>query len=130
MLNINQTARERKLVSVRRTDPVVCLACGRRVARQSRQQRYCSQRCRQKAAHALKNGPRYPSSAHSTNPPKKTNKLNGLQRAKSRSSPRIVAPPEVIEAECFAPHSWMPHISSEGVLIETASLRPRLVVSP
>jgi hypothetical protein len=30
---------------------------------------------------------------------------------------------EVIEAECFGPHSWQPSISSDGVKIEIARLR-------
>jgi len=45
----------------RRDAPVTCDACGRRVARKSRQQKFCSDRCRQfasrenKARTAIKN---------------------------------------------------------------------------
>src|SRR5215467_6203287 len=81
----------------RRDTPVTCEACGRRVARKSRQQKFCSDNCRQfaqrenrasqlEARTAIKNsvlGPRY-RTCHE--PPKSANKINGLQGAKSGSS--------------------------------------------
>jgi hypothetical protein len=138
MVNINQTARERKLVSIRRTDPVVCPACGRRVIRRARAQRFCSTKCRMRSHRAEqvrngglnKNGAPIGDIRRVTPPPKNISKLKLLQRAESQSTRRIFGPRYIIEAECFAPHSWTPRISSEGVMVETASLRPRLVVSP
>jgi endogenous inhibitor of DNA gyrase (YacG/DUF329 family) len=76
----------------RRDAPVACEACGRRVARKSRQQKFCSDRCRQfalrenKARTAIKNAPGYQDSAPVTNPQFLSNKNNELQRAKSGSS--------------------------------------------
>jgi|SRR6516162_3370419 len=69
-----------------------CGACGRRVARKSRQQRYCSDRCRDyarrenKARTAIKNSVGYQDSGQPTNPLFLSSKNNGLQGAKSRSS--------------------------------------------
>jgi hypothetical protein len=81
----------------RRDAPVICSACGRKVARKSRQQRYCSDRCRVysqrenarsqiNARTAIKNPVVGHDSGSVTNPPKKLCENNGLQRAKSGSS--------------------------------------------
>jgi endogenous inhibitor of DNA gyrase (YacG/DUF329 family) len=75
-----------------RLAPVKCGACGRSVARKSRQQRFCSDRCRQyalrenKARTAIKNPARYQASGPVTNPLFLSNKNNGLQGQKSRFS--------------------------------------------
>jgi hypothetical protein len=75
-----------------RFEVVSCQACGRRVARKSRQQRYCTDRCRQyalrenKARTAIKNAPGYPGSGTVTNPHFLSNKNNELREAKSGSS--------------------------------------------
>jgi hypothetical protein len=138
MDQINRHARERNIVSLRRTDPVVCPVCGRRVLRRARAQRFCSTKCRMRShrAEQVRNGERNKNGApigdtrRVTIPLKNISKVKLLQRAESQSIRRIFGPPHIIEAECFASHSWEPRISSEGVLIETASLRPRLVVSP
>jgi endogenous inhibitor of DNA gyrase (YacG/DUF329 family) len=72
--------------------PVKCAACGRSVARKSRQQRYCSDRCRQfalrenKARTGVKTVSGYQDSAPVTNPLFLSHKNNGLQPAKSGSS--------------------------------------------
>ena len=69
-----------------------CGACGRRVARKSRQQRYCSDRCRDyarrenKARTAIKNSVGYQDSGRPTNPLFLSNKNNELQRQKTGSS--------------------------------------------
>src|SRR5262249_6980549 len=60
-----------------RFEIVNCQACGRRVARKSRQQRYCGDRCRQ---HALRENKAV------TNPHFLSNKNNELRGAKSGSS--------------------------------------------
>jgi endogenous inhibitor of DNA gyrase (YacG/DUF329 family) len=75
-----------------RFESLSCGACGRRVKRKSRQQLYCSDRCRQyalrenKARTAIKNAPGYPDSGTVTNPHFLSNKNNGLRGAKSGSS--------------------------------------------
>src|SRR5215471_9419214 len=75
-----------------RFESLSCGACGRRVKRKSRQQLYCSGRCRQyalrenKARTAIKNAPGYPDSGTVTNPHFLSNKNNGLRGAKSGSS--------------------------------------------
>jgi hypothetical protein len=76
----------------RRDAPVICSACGRKVARKSRQQRYCSDRCRDyarrenKARTAIKNPVVGQDTGQPTNPHFLSNKNNGLQVAKSGSS--------------------------------------------
>src|SRR5215831_9312626 len=75
-----------------RFEVVNCQACGRRVARKSRQQRYCGDRCRQyalrenKARTAIKNAPGYPDSGPVTNPLFLLNQNNELRGAKSGAS--------------------------------------------
>ena len=75
-----------------RFESLSCGACGRRVKRKSRQQLYCSDRCRQyalrenKARTAIKNAPGYPGSGTVTNPPFLSNQNNELRGAKSGSS--------------------------------------------
>jgi endogenous inhibitor of DNA gyrase (YacG/DUF329 family) len=66
-----------------------CGACGRSVARKARQQRFCSDRCRQyslrenKARTAIKNPAGYQDSGPVTNPLFLSNKNNGLRGQKS-----------------------------------------------
>jgi hypothetical protein len=69
-----------------------CQACGRSVNRKSRQQRYCSDRCRDfarrenKTRTAIKNSVLGQGAGQPTNPLFLSNKNNGLQGAKSGSS--------------------------------------------
>ena len=74
-----------------------CQACGRGVKRKSRQQRYCSDRCRVYAHRenaagqingraAIKNPAEYQDSGPVTDPLVLSNKYNGLQEQKSGSS--------------------------------------------
>ena len=73
-----------------------CGACGRRVARKSRQQRFCSDRCRNYAHRnapsqingrtAIKNASRYLDSGAVTNPHFLSSKNNELRGPKSGSS--------------------------------------------
>jgi hypothetical protein len=74
-----------------RDSPVACRTCGKRVSRKGRSQIYCSRRCRQRAywdrrVLAATAGIVTHDSGHSTTPRKSINNINGLQRAKSRSS--------------------------------------------
>jgi hypothetical protein len=81
---------------------VNCEACGRRVARKARQQRYCSDRCRDfarrenKAHPAIKNPVLGEGTGQPTNPPKTSNKNNRLQGAKIGSSRFANAPLNIL----------------------------------
>jgi endogenous inhibitor of DNA gyrase (YacG/DUF329 family) len=115
--------------ATRRDAPVKCEACGSSVTRHSRQQRYCSDRCRQfalrenKARTAIKNPVLGQDTGPVTNPPKKLNGFNGLQAAKSGSIPRIYGPRQVIERELFAGCDWHEEVSPDGVVVQVTQLR-------
>jgi hypothetical protein len=91
------------------------------VTRASRQQKYCSTRCRQQAHYGklVAEGRFDPISGQDTalptNPPKKSNGVNNLQGAKSGSTPDIYGPRDVIDAELFAGRDWTPIVSPDGV---------------
>ena len=115
----------------RRDAVVICPSCGKRIARKARQQRFCSVKCRQRGAYAQKvargafSGRRGIDTRLSTKPPKIVNKSNGLQPAKLGSSPRIIAPRRVIEAEIISGRHWCPVVSASGIACEVAVLRLR-----
>jgi hypothetical protein len=125
----DQEHRENRVATARRDAPVKCAACGRTVTRHSRQQRYCSDRCRDfirrenKARTAIKNPVVVVDTAKPTNPPKKSNGFNSLQAAKSGSTPRICAPRHVLERELFAGRDWHQEISPDGVVVQVTQLR-------
>jgi endogenous inhibitor of DNA gyrase (YacG/DUF329 family) len=82
---LGQTFRE----ASRRDSPVTCVACGKRVGRRGRKQKYCSRRCRQRdywdrCALAKISAVVTHHSAHSTTPRKSSSKFNALQRSKTR----------------------------------------------
>jgi len=111
----------------RRDQVVVCPSCGRRVLRKSRQQTYCSTRCRKRGLYAenVRRGVYNPTGGRNgpvgTNPPKKADKHNALRLTKTQSNPRInAAPREVIEAELFADRRWRSVTSADGVCCEVA----------
>jgi predicted DNA-binding WGR domain protein len=96
MTNLASASRAGKR-NANRFEPVRCQACGRSVKRKSRQQRYCSDRCRKFASRenaasqinartALKNRAGYQDSRPVREPILLSNKNNSLQRAKSRSN--------------------------------------------
>jgi endogenous inhibitor of DNA gyrase (YacG/DUF329 family) len=112
----------------RRNAPVQCPVCDRVVQRTSRNQRFCSARCRKRDYE--KNGRTRVIFAdlgrdtrdHDT-PFQKLNGFKGLPVAKTRSTPRIYGPRHVIDAELFAGRDWTPTVSSDGVVCMVA---PRL----
>jgi hypothetical protein len=75
-------------VVANRFEVVNCQACGRRVARKSRQQRYCSDRCRdyEKGQRRVRKSFLSTDTRASPNPLFLLNQNNGLQGAKSGSS--------------------------------------------
>jgi hypothetical protein len=115
--------------AARRDTPVQCAVCGREVTRASRQQKFCSTRCRQQAHYEklVAEGRFDPvlgqDSALPTNPPKKSNGVNNLQAAKSGSSPCIHGPRRVIECELIDGLNWTAVVSPDGVVCMVA---PRL----
>jgi endogenous inhibitor of DNA gyrase (YacG/DUF329 family) len=115
--------------ATRRDAPVKCEACGRSVTRHSRQQRYCSDRCRQfalrenKARTAIKHPVLGQDTGRVTSPPKKLNGFNGLQSAKSQSTSRIYGPRYVLERELIAGCDWHEEISPDGVVTQVTQLR-------
>jgi len=77
-----------ELPHCRKDAPVTCAACGRRVARKARQQRYCSDRCRdyEKGQRRVRKSFLSTDTRASPNPLFLLNRNNGLQARKSESS--------------------------------------------
>jgi len=114
----------------RRDAPVTCASCGREVQRRARQQRFCSDRCRNREIGRkrvrkafLGRDTRAPA-----NPSKKDKEFKALQRVKRQSTMRILGPAAVLESELFD-RKWQPAVSSGGVAIEVSRLRARALVS-
>jgi hypothetical protein len=94
-----------------------------------RGQRYCSKRCRQKANYAKKvdrgDFSTRRTIALPTTPLKKRNKL---QRAKTLSSHRILAPEQVLAIEVFGGRVWQHATSRDGVVVDIGRIRGRALV--
>jgi hypothetical protein len=125
----NKFVENSKQPPARRDAPVRCAVCGRVVPRASRQQKFCSARCRKRHAYAenartdvFSNGLGQ-HSGNGANPPKKSNGFNGLQAAESRSTPSIYGPRRVIERELVADRDWHAVISPDGVAGEVTQFR-------
>jgi len=70
----------------RRDAPVVCPGCGRSTARRSRQQRFCSHRCRNNARGRVKADDLGTPSLDYTDPHKSERNINSLQASKQPPS--------------------------------------------
>jgi hypothetical protein len=114
----------------RRDAPVVCERCGRKVERKSRQQRYCSGRCQEKARTRVRKAVLGRDTRAPGDPPKKDKKFKALRRAKLLSSRRILAPADVLAVEVWGGREWQPAISSGGVAVEVGRLRARVLLTP
>src|SRR5262249_4315266 len=106
-----------------------CASCGHRVERRSRQQRFCSDRCRDRGRLRMRGRTIPPESktnasagkvAHA--PPEKAVEING------GNGPNIRGYGYVINAEIFAPHHWEERVSSGGVPIAVTQLRKSSLV--
>jgi hypothetical protein len=92
---------------VRRDARVECAACGKLTERRMRGQRYCSERCRQRAsreklaAGELKKSAGYPYSGDATTPHKSASNFKGLQRRKTGSSTFANAPLNILGGGSF-----------------------------
>jgi hypothetical protein len=121
-----------------RDQMVICPGCERRVARKSRQQTYCSTRCRKRGAYA-KNGRNGRTAIYSdglgrdsglgTDPHRKDNDFNALQWSKSGSSTGIHGARRVVEAELFAGREWREVTSSDGVRSQVGQLTARALLA-
>jgi endogenous inhibitor of DNA gyrase (YacG/DUF329 family) len=83
--------------AISRAAPVNCIACGKRVKRKGRKQKYCSRRCRQRdywnrRALAKISAVVTHHTARSTTPPKSSSKSKGLPRQKSLSTVSFSVP--------------------------------------
>jgi len=134
MTNITRCGPSRKAAfkASRRDAPVVCASCGRQLRRRGRLQRYCSTRCRKRGHYAQKvrrgdfSTLKLSDTALGTTLLQKGSKYNALQRAKTLSSHRILAPERVLAVELFD-RSWKAGISSGGVAVEIGRLRARAI---
>jgi hypothetical protein len=117
-------------VAITASRRVTC-PCGRVVEhRAGRRPRFCSSRCRNR-----ENGRgrvRKALLGRDTGAPaklqKKHSKLKALQRAKTLSSHRILAPAHVLACEVFGGRGWRHATSSGGVAVEVGHLRSRALV--
>jgi len=114
----------------RRDAPVICAGCGRQVLRRSRQQRFCSDRCRNReiGRRRVRKASLGRDTGTPANRPKKANKLKALQRAKMLSSRRIFGPADVLAVEVFD-RAWRPVVGSGGVAVQVGRLRARVLAS-
>jgi endogenous inhibitor of DNA gyrase (YacG/DUF329 family) len=106
-----------------------CAACGKRLERTARHQRFCSRKCRQRANYAkwVAEGRFDPLlSQHTglpTHPIRKS--LNGqhFPGRNSRPIPRVnVVPRRIIEAEILGRRKWSEVVSADGVRSEVTQL--------
>lgn len=131
LLGRGPSMRSHNRIEPRRDAPVTCDHCGRTVRRKSRQQRFCSRRCRVSAHRAkaavepMKIRPRCPRSGDETHPVKNASNSSRLRGQFSGSTARIFGPAHVIGAEVFGRRNWQRVVSSDGVAVEIAQLRPR-----
>jgi hypothetical protein len=118
-----------KTFANRRDAPVICAGCSRSVPRRARQQRFCSDRCRNREiGHGrVRKASLGRDTGAPANPPKKNRNFSALRRAELLSSRRILAPADVLAIEVFG-RGWNPAVSSGGVPIEVRRLRSRTLV--
>src|SRR5262249_6232876 len=104
--------------------PVQCGSCGTIVERRSRQHRFCSPGCKERAR-VRRPRDRKLNAARAvlpSHPPKKMNQINGGQKA------NIIGQKHVIAAEVWGGREWTPMVSSDGVAIGVSRLRQRALV--
>jgi hypothetical protein len=116
---------EKARTEIVRRDTVKCLACGCSVARKARQQKYCSDRCRQrghdrsrKAGFGENRGSNLglePDTGAPTNPLKFGNEIKGVQSANRGGLPPVFGPSGILRKELFA-GPWDRDVSSDGVV--------------
>jgi hypothetical protein len=114
-----------------------CPSCGSITERQSRQQIYCSTRCRMRASRgfARKDGPgdgagdlNAPAAVLCYAPPEKPNNFKAPKTAKAGWSDGIVGPRAVIGVEVIAGREWQEVVSTGGVKSYVSRLAKRALV--
>jgi len=73
-------------LATHRNTPVVCESCGRSVQRAARQQRFCSDRCREKARERVRKAGLSADTGAPATPPKLESKNNDLPTGRTGSS--------------------------------------------
>jgi hypothetical protein len=106
------------ILVLHRDEPVACVNCGRRVARRSRRQIYCSPRCKERSRERVRKGFMGVDTGAPTNPSKNTNLANGLQPQESRS--RLIN--NAIHTEFFGGGKWERVMSPDGVAVDVTRL--------
>jgi endogenous inhibitor of DNA gyrase (YacG/DUF329 family) len=114
-----------------RTRKLNCGSCGKPITHHAgRRPSYCSARCR--IREFGKGRSRKAFLGRDTGAPTKRQKnhsdINFLQRPKIQSGTRILGPASVLVIEVFG-RAWQSRVSSDGVAIEVAQLRPRALVN-
>lgn len=109
------------MLALHRYAPVICAnpACGRRVKRWSRRQKYCSDRCRQMTGHYAVKPVLGGDTWNDRNPNKNINVSNVLRVAKSKSDLMRNA----VQTEFFAGYEWERVVSPDGVVTFVTQLR-------
>jgi hypothetical protein len=106
-----------------------CANCGREIwHRSGRRPRFCSDRCRERGRKRVRKSFLGPDTSAPTKHQKTLSHLNALQRAKTQSSHRILAPAHVLAAEVFEAREWCAATSSSGVAVEIGRIRRRALV--
>jgi hypothetical protein len=82
----------KRILVARRDEPVTCAACGRKVQRRMRGQRYCSARCRENDRGRVRKAFLGHDTRAPTTPVKKFNEINELETARTGSSTATRAP--------------------------------------
>jgi hypothetical protein len=112
-ISASVTARKRVLA---------CNSCGKQIEhRAGRRPRFCSTRCKEKGRIRVRKAFLVPDTGAPAKLQKKNKQFKVLQRAKTLSSHRILAPAHVLAVEFDSP--WQQAISSGGVAIEIGRLR-------
>ena len=111
----------RESIEIKSPRIVVCASCQAIVPRQSRQQRFCSPRCKSRGRTRVLG-------LRVSAPPKNVNDFNGGFGAKIEGR-GVIGPADVIAVELWDRHSWEPAVSSDETRIEISRLRTRALVS-
>jgi hypothetical protein len=112
--------------------PVICDGCGRQVERRSRQQRFCTTSCQQRARVRVRQSRMGPGSA-----PAIQNALQGkfayevtqiVNEIKVAVGAKIRGPGDVLAIEVFD-RPWREATSSGGVVLQVSRVRARTLVA-
>jgi hypothetical protein len=90
----------KRISAARRDEPVTCAACGRKVQRRMRGQRYCSARCRENDRGRVRKAFLAHDTRAPTTPVKKCSSINDLQPARTGSSTATRVPAALRGRSC------------------------------